>query len=113
MSERQRIVSDKSAELALHWLHENALAMGKAVEAARLAEHMIKHVLHIQMKLSDEKTAAGKERDAYASKEYRDAILADAKAAGALAILRSQKEVQALKIEAWRTEQANYRAMKI
>lgn len=113
MSARRHIVPEESAERALHWLHENAAEMGKAKERAVLAGHMVKHILHIAMKQSGEKTAAGKERDAYASKEYLNAILEDAKATGALEVLRSQREAQALKIETWRTEQANYRAMKI
>jgi hypothetical protein len=113
MSARRHMVSDESLDAALRWLTANAVKMGKAKEDAVLASHMVKHVLHLQMKASDEKTAAGKERDAYASKEYLAAIIDDAKKAGALEVMRSLREAAALKIEAWRSEQANFRAMKI
>ena len=107
------IVSDKSMERALHWMHEHAAKMGQAKEESVLASHMVKHVLHLEMKKSNEKTAAGKERDAYASDAYKKAIIEDAKKAGALEVMRSMREAQAAKIEAWRSEQANFRSMKI
>lgn len=113
MSDRRHIVSDKSMEMSLDWLRDHAADMGKAKERSVKAGHMVKHVLHIEMKKSDEKTAAGKERDAYASKAYMEAIEEDAKAAGALEAMRSLREAAALKIEAWRSEQANFRAMRI
>jgi hypothetical protein len=113
MSTRQHIVTDKSLEASLAWLRDHAKDMGSAKERSVRASHMVKHILHIEMKKSDETTAAGKERDAYASKAYLDAIEEDAKAAGALEMMRSLREAAALKIEAWRSEQANFRAMKI
>jgi hypothetical protein len=113
MSDRRHIVTDKSMEQALDWLRDHAPEMGKAKERSVKAGHMVKHILHIEMKRSDEKTAAGKERDAYASKAYLDACEEDARAAGALEMMRSLREAAALKIEAWRTEQANWRSMKI
>lgn len=110
---RRQIVPDESVERALHALHRGAEEMGKAKERAVLAQHMVKHVLHLEMKRSNEKTAAGKERDAYASDAYKKAIFEDAQAAGQLEVMRSRREANAAKIEAWRTEQSNFRAMKI
>jgi len=42
-----------------------------------------------------------------------DAANEEAEAAGAFEKMRALREAAALKIEAWRSEQANYRSMKI
>jgi hypothetical protein len=112
MSARRVIVSDESLEMALCWLRDHAEQMGAAKERLVRAEHMLKHIKALEMKRHDLPVSA-QEREALASKAYREAIEEEAKAAGAYEVMRSLREAAALKIEAWRSEQANFRAMKI
>jgi hypothetical protein len=113
VSNRAHIVSDREVELALGWLVKHARDMGKAKERSVAAEHMLKHIKALAMKGSNESAISAQERDAYASDLYKKAVYEAAVAAGELEKMRSLREAAALKIEAWRSEQANFRAMKI
>lgn len=108
-----RIVPDNELELALDWLRDNAAAIGEAKRQAVLSERWVKHVEAIEMKRCSGQSAAAQKREAQASDSYRMAIMAEAIAAGEYEKMRALREAAAAKIEAWRSEQANYRAMKI
>lgn len=106
-------ISDESVEKALHWLIEHAGVIGKAKERTVLAGHMLKHVEALEFKMSDGKSAEARKSDARTSKRFVEAIREDAVAAGEYERLKALREAAALKIETWRSEQANFRAMKI
>lgn len=108
-----RIVTDDELEMALNWLRDNASAIGEAKRQAVLAEKMTKHVKALEMKRHNEMPVSAQEREAYASDAYKRALFAEADAAGEYEKMRALREAAALKIEAWRSEQANVRAMKI
>lgn len=107
------MVADEEVEKALDWLRDNAEAIGAAKERLVKAGHMVKHVKALQMKRWNEQTVSAQEREAVASKEYLDALTEEARAAGEYEVMKSLREAAALKIEVWRSENANYRAMKI
>jgi hypothetical protein len=108
-----RLVEDSELQKALDWLRDNAREIGEAKAEAIRTERMVRHIKALQMKLHSELPVSAQEREACASEAYHAAILAEAKAAGDYEVLRALREAAALKIESWRTEQANYRAMKI
>lgn len=108
-----RIVTDADVEKALDWLRDNARDIGAAKAAAIRTERMVKHVKALAMKHSGKTSAAAQEREAYCSQSYLDAIEIEAAAAGHYEGMKALREAAAMKIEAWRSEQANYRAMKI
>lgn len=110
---KNTIVTDDEVEKALDWLRDNASDMGEARRLAVKSDHMLKHIRALAMKNSGENSAAAQEREALASDLYLKAIEATASAAGELERMRALREAAALKIETWRSEQANYRAMKI
>ena len=110
---KQRIVSDEELEKALDWLRDSAWEIGDAKANAVRASHMMKVVKALTMKRFNELSLAAAEREAFSSEEYRKALEEDAAAAGEYEKMRALREAAALKIEAWRTEAANYRAMKI
>ncbi len=112
MSNGTAFIDDEDVEKALDWLRDNAVLMGTVTMRARLTEHMTKHVVALEMKRHDG-SAAAQEREARASQAYVDAITAEAMAAGDLAEARALREAAALKVEAWRSQQANIRMMKI
>ena len=107
------IVSNEELQKALDWLRDNADDAGKAKARAVKAGHMMKHVEALEFKMSDASSNDKRQADARTSAAYVDAINEDAAAAGELEKLRALREAAAMKIEAWRSEQANYRAMRI
>jgi hypothetical protein len=113
MNREPRIVTDVDLEKALDFLRDNAMDIGDAKAEAVKAGHMVKHVKALMMKRYNELPVSAQEREALASAEYVAACEADAIAAGEYEKMRSLREAAALKIESWRTEQANYRSMKL
>ena len=109
----ERIVSDHEVGKALDWLRDSAKEIGDAKARAVKAGHMLKHVESLMYKASDASSDGKRQADARTSAEYVQAALEDAEASGELAKLYSLREAAAAKIEAWRTEQSNFRAMKI
>jgi beta-phosphoglucomutase-like phosphatase (HAD superfamily) len=110
---RNELVSDADVEKALDWLRDNAETIGKAKAEAVRADHMLKHIKALAMKLHGEMGVSAQEREALASEQYRTAIDTAATAAGEYERLKALREAAALKIEAWRTASSNYRSMKI
>ena len=109
---RTRIVTDDELEKALSWLRDNANEIGEAKRRMVLANNMLRHIKALEMKKHDG-SAAAQEREAYASDAYKRALYEDAVAAGEYEKMKALREAAALKIETWRSEQANYRSMKI
>lgn len=108
-----RIVSDSEIDKALDFLRDSAGAMGEAKARLIRAGHMVSHIEALLLLASEESSADKRKADARASDRYLAAIHEEAGAAGEFEKLRSLREAAAMKIEAWRSEQANYRAMKI
>jgi hypothetical protein len=108
-----RIVRDDDMERALDYLRDSAAEIGAAKARMVKAGHWLKHVEALEMKMSSERSAEARKADARCSERYLEAIAEDAEASGAYETLKSLREAAALKIEAWRSEQANYRAMKL
>ena len=107
------MVTEQQCSAALDWLRDNAAELGHAKARLVKAEHMVKHVEALEFQRSDAKSAEARKAEARTSAAYVDAINDAADAAGAYEALRAMREAAALKIEAWRTEQANFRSMKI
>lgn len=108
-----RIVTNADLQRALDFLRDSAKELGDAKARAVKAGHMLKHVEAIEFKLSDATSNDRRQADARTSDAYVDAINEDAFAAGELMKLQALREAAAMKIESWRSEQANFRAMKI
>jgi len=113
MSQHERIVTDEALEKALSWLRDNAQEMGDAKAETIRASHRLKVVKALEMKLHNDKPVSVQEREALASQAYSEALERDAIAAGEYEKMRALREAASLKIEAWRSEQANYRALRI
>lgn len=113
MNMHQRIVTETELEKALDFLRDNAKAIGDAKARVVRAGHMIKHVEALHFKLSDASSNDKRQADARTSDAYLSAIVEDAEAAGAYETMKALREAAALKIESWRSEQANYRSMKL
>lgn len=108
-----RIISDDSLERALDWLRDHAAVIGKAKEQADLAEKYVGHLEAILIKASDAKGADARKADARSDERYLDAITDAAVKAGRLVELYGLRDAAQAKIDCWRTEQSNFRAMRI
>lgn len=110
---RTVIVDDNEVDKALDWLRDSAAEIGAAKRRAVLAGHMVSHVEALMSKTSNATSAEARKADARASQKWLDAVQEDAEAAGDMAKLYSLREAASAKIEAWRSEQANLRSMRI
>lgn len=108
-----RIVSETELEKALDFLRDNAKGLGEAKARAVRAGHMLKHIEALEFKRSDATSNDRRQADARTSEAYLAAIKEDAEATGAYEVMRALREAASLKIESWRSEQANYRSMRI
>lgn len=113
MNAQFRIVTEEDVEKALSFLRDNARAIGDAKARAVRAGHMLRHIEALEFKLSDATSNDKRQADARSSDAYLEAINEDAMAAAEYEKMRALREAAAMKIEAWRTEQSNFRAMKI
>lgn len=108
-----RIVSNRDLQKALDFLRDSAQDLASAKSRAVKAGHMLKHIEALEFKASDATSNDKRQADARTSDNYLEAINEDAFAAGELAKLQALREAASMKIEAWRSEQANYRSMRI
>ena len=107
-----RIVPDDELDKALHWLINNAKTIGAAKARLVKAERMVDIVEAIETKKSDAASDLKRKADARSSERYFAAINEEADAAGDYEMLRALKMAAEMKIEAWRSEQANFRGLK-
>lgn len=113
MPPQYRIVPEVDLAKALDWLRDSADDMGRAKERMVKADKMLSHIEALLIRASDEKSDEKRKADARSSQRYHDGIVECAQAAGEYEKMRALREAAALKIETWRSEQANYRAMKV
>lgn len=93
------IVSEAQVDESLEYLFVSAEELGKAEAEVRRAKAMA-------MKGSPEKSIAGQERDADTDQGYL-------KAKAYLETLKALRDAHAMRIEIWRTQSSNWRAMKL
>lgn len=105
-------ISEQDVEAALDWLRDHARTIGNAKEEAVYREHMLKHIKALEMK-KHEGPVSAQEREALASADYAEALIATAKAAGQYEYQRALKEAAESKIGVFQTLSANYRSMRL
>lgn len=113
MNAHQRIVTESELEKALDFLRDSAAALGEAKANSVRAGHYLKHIEALQFVRSNASSVEKKRADARTSDEFVNAIEDEALAAGEYEKLRALREAAALKVQAWQSESANYRAMKV
>lgn len=108
-----RIVSNEDVDKALSWLRDSAIEIGRARERLVKAGHMVKHVEAILSLASDERSVEARKADARCKDKWIDAINEEAIAAGEFEKLKALREAATAKVDAWRTESATWRSMKL
>ena len=107
------MITEDAVDFANNFLWESAEDVGNAKAEAFKWEHMLKHTKALAMKHSGETTISGQEREAFLTEQYVTAVDKAAEAAGRYETLRAKREAAAMTIETWRSQGANYRAMKL
>ena len=113
MNIHQRIVTDEELEKALDWLRDSAMEMGRVKARYVKAQKMTEHTEAIMFLKSDQSSDMKRRADARSNARYLECIVEEAEAAGELEKMKALREAAALRIETWRSEQANYRALKL
>jgi len=106
-------ISDGDLEKALDWLRDNAQAAAHAKAERVYCEEYRKSLKAVLMKQHAQSALGVQEREAYADERYlmhldklRTAVFEDERN-------RALRVAAELKIEVWRTQSANIRALKI
>jgi DNA replicative helicase MCM subunit Mcm2 (Cdc46/Mcm family) len=110
---RHRIVTDDDVDKALSFLRDSAIQIGQARQAMIMAQRLVERTEALLTLASEQTSDAKRKADARASEKWQEATTEEAIAAGEYEKLRALREAANAKIEAWRSEQANYRNMKI
>lgn len=104
-------ISDEDMRALVKWRKKQAEILEEATRMAEKANDMKKVILAIEMKKSDEKSAAAQERDALTSPAYLAAIEENANAAAVLIKERSMDDIAKMKFEIWRTMTSMQKAL--
>ena len=106
-------ISDQDVEKALDFLRDKAVEIANAKAEKIKAEHMLKAVKALVMSEHATLPVGAQEREAYASKQYRDAVFEIGKTTREYELLHALRVAAEAKIETWRTMNANWTAMKL
>jgi len=104
------MIDDSVIDKALNWLSSNAHAASKARAERIYLENYTKHLIAKLTRESDASSVSAQEKEAYASQKYLDHLEALKEAIEMDEYLRWMQSAAEVKIEAWRSEQANRRA---
>ena len=110
---RSRIVTDDEMARALDWLRDNAVEIGAARARLIKAERLLAHVEALCTKASDASSDQKKKADARTDARWLAAAMEEAEAAGEFEKMRALREAASARIEAWRSEQATIRGIRI
>ena len=108
-----RIVTDDDVDKALAFLRDSAKSLGLAKQRCMDTASFVKRTKALVMKMHSDKSLGAAEREAILDPRYAAAEAEEAVAAGEFETLRALRDAAAAKIEAWRSEQATYRSMKL
>jgi len=110
---RSRIVTDDEMGRALDWLRDNASEIGAARARLIKAERMLAHIEALCTKASDASSDQKRKADARTDPRWLDAVQEEAEAAGAFETMKALREAAIARLEAWRSEQATIRGIRI
>lgn len=106
-------ITQTRAESATEWMVHNAERLGRAKAERERCENMLRVVKSLRMKLSDERSAAAQEREAYASAEYVEALDKLFEATLAHETLMATRNAAQSVIEVWRSLNSNLKGARV
>jgi len=105
------MLTQDDMEESVHWIIDNARAIGLARRKMILSERMTERMKAVIMKRHIELPVGAQEREAKASDEMHQAYIDEANAAGEFEYLRSLRDAHMARIEAWRSLESTARAL--
>ena len=107
------MITDDEIDTAVHWLASHAEEAARARAERVYCEEYRKSLKAILASQSNEKAEAAKERSAYAHPKYLEHLEALKKAVLEDEKNRALRGAAEMKIEAWRSQEANKRSIKL
>lgn len=107
------MIAEEDIELAVTYLATSAAEIAQARADMIKAEHMRKVVKALLMKDNEDLALGAQEREALIDPRYRSALGDLHETTTTYERLRALREAARIKIEAWQTQSANYRAIKV
>lgn len=108
-----QLISDAEVERALDFLRDNAVPAAQAKAERVFCEEYRKTLKAMLMQQHSKESIGAQEREAYAAPQYVDHLGKLKAAVFEEERLRALRSAAEMKIEAWRTMNANYRSMKL
>lgn len=105
--------TEADAEKAVSWLIENAGAIARARRDRWKAEEMLKPTKALLMAQHADKPVNAQEREALSSPKYQEAIDRAAAAVEQDEMFRALTKAAEMKVDVWRSMQANLRATRV
>jgi hypothetical protein len=105
--------TEQDAEKAVKWLIDNAEQIAAARSERWKAEEMLKPTKALLMAQHADKPVNAQEREALSAPRYLEAIDRAAEAVRADELNRALVKAAEMKIEVWRSQQANLRATRV
>jgi hypothetical protein len=105
--------TEQDAEKAVQWLIENATAIADARSERWKAEEMLKPTKALIMAMHADKPVNAQEREALSDPRYLKAIDDAAAAVEADEKYRALSKAAEMKVDVWRSMQANLRATRV
>jgi hypothetical protein len=107
------MIAEKEIESAVHWLASSAPSIAQARAEMIFADEYRKSLKAILMSESNEGANNAKEMWAYAHPKYVEHLQEIKRTVLNYEKLRAQREAATMKIEAWRSMNANYRGIRV
>ena len=107
------MIAETEVENAVTWLARNAQHIAAARAEMVYCDEYRKSLKAILMAESNETANNAKETWAYAHPKYLEHLLAYKKSVLEYEKMRAMREAAMMKIDAWRSMNANYRAIKV
>lgn len=105
--------TEQDAEKAVQWMIENAAAIARARKERWRAEEMLKPTKALLMAQHADKPVNAQEREALSAPRYQEAIDRAAEAVEQDELFRALSKATEMKVDVWRSMQANLRATRV
>lgn len=107
------MIDEKDIERAVYWLAQNAQHIAEARAEMIFADEYKKSLRAVLMAESNETAANAREQFAYAHPKYIAHLNEIKRTVLNYEKMRAMREAATMKIEAWRSMNANYRSIKV
>ena len=106
-------ITDPQVMAAIDFDRTSGATLASCIETSILAEGQLKRIKALEMRKHDRLPLAAQEREAHASKAYRNAVANYAKAMADLEDIKAARAHARLTIDIWKTLEASHRSVAL